>query len=63
MRTESACADDRNLRARMAIWAYATGPADPSWRLRPVRWDGTQRRIALLQLRLRAGKARNSYAR
>jgi SAM-dependent methyltransferase len=43
MLTESAYADDRNLRARMAIWAYATGPADPSWRLRPVRWDGTQR--------------------
>jgi ubiquinone/menaquinone biosynthesis C-methylase UbiE len=43
MLTESAYADDRNLRARMAIWAYATGPADPSWRLQPVAWDGTQR--------------------
>jgi SAM-dependent methyltransferase len=43
MLTESAYADDRNLRARMAIWTYATGPADPAWRLRPVGWDGTQR--------------------
>lgn len=41
--TGSAYADDRNLRARMAIWAYADEPADPSWRLRPVAWDGTQR--------------------
>lgn len=43
MLTESAYADDRNLRARMAIWTYATGRADPAWRLRPVDWDGTQR--------------------
>jgi ubiquinone/menaquinone biosynthesis C-methylase UbiE len=43
MLTESAYADDRNLRARMAIWAYAARSADPAWRLRPVAWDGTQR--------------------
>jgi ubiquinone/menaquinone biosynthesis C-methylase UbiE len=43
MLTESAYADDRNLRARMAIWAYAARPADPAWRLRPVAWDGNQR--------------------
>lgn len=42
MLTESAYADDRNLRARMAIWAYAEGPIDRSWRLQPVDWDGTQ---------------------
>lgn len=41
--TESAYRDDRHLRARMAIWAYAEGPVDPGWRLSAVPWDGTQR--------------------
>lgn len=42
MLTGSAYADDRHLRARMAIWAYAETPADPRWRTSMVPWDGTQ---------------------
>jgi ubiquinone/menaquinone biosynthesis C-methylase UbiE len=42
MLTESAYADDRNLRSRMAIWAYAEEPPDPAWRTSSVAWDGTQ---------------------
>jgi len=42
MLTGSAYADDRHLRARMAIWAYAEAPADPRWRTSMVPWDGTQ---------------------
>jgi SAM-dependent methyltransferase len=40
--TRSAYADDRNLRSRQAIFAYADAPADPRWRTSHVRWDGTQ---------------------
>jgi len=42
MLTGSAYADDRHLRSRMAIWAYAETPADPRWRTSMVPWDGTQ---------------------
>lgn len=42
MLTESAYADDKNLRSRMAIWAYAEAPPDPAWRTSSVAWDGTQ---------------------
>ncbi|HEY1915061.1 MAG TPA: class I SAM-dependent methyltransferase [Streptosporangiaceae bacterium] len=40
--SRTAYADDRNLRARTAIFAYADASADPGWRLSPVPWDGTQ---------------------
>jgi hypothetical protein len=40
--TESAYADDRHLRSRMGIWAYAEAAPDPGWRLAAVPWDGTQ---------------------
>jgi SAM-dependent methyltransferase len=40
--TRSAYADDRHLRSRMAIWAYAEVPPDPGWRVSAVAWDGTQ---------------------
>jgi SAM-dependent methyltransferase len=40
--TRSAYADDRHLRARMGIWAYAEARPDPGWRLAAVPWDGTQ---------------------
>jgi ubiquinone/menaquinone biosynthesis C-methylase UbiE len=42
MLTRSAYADDRHLRARQAIWAYAERPADWRWRTSAVPWDGTQ---------------------
>ena len=42
MLTQSAYADDRHLRSRMAIYRYAEVPADPGWRISPVAWDGTQ---------------------
>jgi SAM-dependent methyltransferase len=42
MLTESAYADDRHLRSRQAIWAYAEQPAEPGWRTSMVAWDGTQ---------------------
>ncbi len=40
--TESAYADDRNLRARLGVFAYAETPVDPGWRTSLVDWDGTQ---------------------
>lgn len=40
--TRSAYADDRHLRSRQAIFAYADAPADPAWRTSFVDWDGTQ---------------------
>jgi SAM-dependent methyltransferase len=42
MLTGSAYADDRNIRSRMAIYAYAETAADPRWRTSVVPWDGTQ---------------------
>jgi SAM-dependent methyltransferase len=40
--TGSAYADDRHLRSRMAIYAYAERAADPRWRTSVIPWDGTQ---------------------
>ena len=40
--TRSAYADDRHLRSRQAIFAYADKPGDPGWRTSFVDWDGTQ---------------------
>jgi SAM-dependent methyltransferase len=40
--TGSAYADDRRIRSRMAIYAYAETAADPGWRTSVVPWDGTQ---------------------
>jgi SAM-dependent methyltransferase len=40
--TRSAYADDRNIRSRMAIYAYAETAADPRWRTSVIPWDGTQ---------------------
>jgi SAM-dependent methyltransferase len=40
--TGSAYADDRHLRSRMAIYAYAETAADPRWRTSVIPWDGTQ---------------------
>ncbi len=42
MLTGSAYADDRHLRSRMAIYAYAETAADPRWRTSVIPWDGTQ---------------------
>jgi len=42
MLTGSAYADDRHLRSRMAIYAYAETAGDPQWRTSVVPWDGTQ---------------------
>jgi SAM-dependent methyltransferase len=42
MLTGSAYADDRHLRSRMAIYAYAETAADPRWRTSVISWDGTQ---------------------
>ncbi len=42
MLTGSAYADDRHLRSRMSIYAYAETAADPGWRTSMVTWDGTQ---------------------
>ena len=42
MLTGSAYADDRRLRSRMAIYAYAETAADPRWRTSMIPWDGTQ---------------------
>jgi SAM-dependent methyltransferase len=42
MLTGSAYADDRHLRSRMAIYAYAQTKADPGWRTSMIPWDGTQ---------------------
>jgi SAM-dependent methyltransferase len=40
--TSSAYADDRKIRSRMAIYAYAETAADPRWRTSEIPWDGTQ---------------------
>jgi ubiquinone/menaquinone biosynthesis C-methylase UbiE len=40
--TRSAYADDRHLRSRQAIWAYAERPVNPRRRTSVVEWDGTQ---------------------
>jgi SAM-dependent methyltransferase len=40
--TGSAYADDRHIRSRMAIYAYAETAADPGWRTSVIPWDGTQ---------------------
>jgi ubiquinone/menaquinone biosynthesis C-methylase UbiE len=40
--TGSAYADDRNLRSRQAIFAYAERKVEPGWRLSSVDWDGSQ---------------------
>jgi SAM-dependent methyltransferase len=40
--TGSAYADDRRIRSRMAIYAYAETAANPGWRTSVVPWDGTQ---------------------
>jgi len=40
--SQSAYVDDRHLRSRQAIGAYAEKPGDPRWRTSPVEWDGTQ---------------------
>jgi SAM-dependent methyltransferase len=40
--TRSAYADDRHIRSRAAIYAYAETAADPRWRTSVVPWDGTQ---------------------
>jgi len=42
MLTGSAYADDRRLRSRMAIYAYAETAVDPRWRTSMIPWDGTQ---------------------
>jgi SAM-dependent methyltransferase len=42
MLTGSAYADDRHLRSRMTIYAYAETAADPRWRTSVIPWDGTQ---------------------
>jgi SAM-dependent methyltransferase len=38
----SAYADDRQIRARRSIYAYAETPADLGWRISVIPWDGTQ---------------------
>jgi SAM-dependent methyltransferase len=42
MLTNSAYADDRHLRSRGAIYAYAETAVDPRWRTSMIPWDGTQ---------------------
>jgi SAM-dependent methyltransferase len=42
MLTRSAYADDRHLRSRQAIYAYAEVPVDLQRRTSTVEWDGTQ---------------------
>ncbi|HUB42670.1 MAG TPA: class I SAM-dependent methyltransferase [Streptosporangiaceae bacterium] len=42
MLTGSAYADDRHLRSRMSIYAYAQTAANPGWRTSMIPWDGTQ---------------------
>lgn len=42
MLTGSAYADDRHLRSRMAIYAYAETTGNPRWRTSVIPWDGTQ---------------------
>jgi len=40
--TSSAYADDRHLRSRVSIYAYAETAGDPRWRTSVIPWDGTQ---------------------
>jgi SAM-dependent methyltransferase len=40
--TGSAYADDRHLRSRVSIYAYAEKAGDPRWRTSMIPWDGTQ---------------------
>jgi SAM-dependent methyltransferase len=40
--TQYAYADDRHIRSRQSLGAYAETPGDPRWRTSPVQWDGTQ---------------------
>ncbi len=40
--TGSAYADDRRIRSRMAIYAYAETATAPGWRTSVIPWDGTQ---------------------
>ncbi len=40
--TGSQYADDRHIRSRMSIYAYAETAADPRWRTSVIPWDGTQ---------------------
>ena len=42
MLTGSAYADDRHIRSRMSIYAYAETAADSRWRTSVIPWDGTQ---------------------
>jgi SAM-dependent methyltransferase len=42
MLTGSAYADDRHLRSRMSIYAYAQTAGNPRWRTSMIPWDGTQ---------------------
>jgi len=42
MLTGSAYADDRHIRSRMSIYAYAQTAANPGWRTSVIPWDGTQ---------------------
>jgi SAM-dependent methyltransferase len=42
MLTGSAYADDRHIRSRMSIYAYAETAGDPRWRTSMIPWDGTQ---------------------
>src|ERR1700753_3608890 len=42
MLTGSAYADDRHLRSRMAIYAFAETSSEPRWRTSVIPWDGTQ---------------------
>jgi SAM-dependent methyltransferase len=42
MLTGSAYADDRHIRSRMSIYAYAQTAANPGWRTSDIPWDGTQ---------------------
>jgi SAM-dependent methyltransferase len=42
MLTGSQYADDRHLRSRVSIYAYAETAPDPGWRTSLIPWDGTQ---------------------
>jgi len=42
MLSGSQYADDRHLRSRVSIYAYAETAPDPSWRTSLIPWDGTQ---------------------
>ncbi len=42
MLTGKAYADDRHIRSRMSIYAYAEKPVSLGWRTSMIPWDGTQ---------------------